>query len=202
VVAKINTIPEYFDAVEGNFKHIFDKYFLEKNKLNLLQIGAYSGRCSIWILSNINKTCTLTDIDTWAGSTSKDGHLDNHTQDFSEVERLYDSRVSNFTNVKKYQGTSDEYFKSIIDEKEIFDFVYIDGSHKHDDVYNDAINAYKHLKTGGIIAFDDYFWEINKERHLIPHFAIKKFISEHDLEILIDENSIFSKWEQLWVLKK
>lgn len=197
----MTNIVEYFDTVSKNFEYVFNKYFLNKDNLNLLQIGAYSGRSSEWMLNKINNTCILTDVDTWLGSGSQDGHLDNHQKDFSPIENLHNSRTSGFSNFIKFKGTSDEYFEAILDSEIMFDFVYVDGSHKHDDVYNDAVNSYKHLKKGGIIAFDDYFWNIEENKSLIPHFAIKKFISEHDFKILIDENSSYSVWKQLWAIK-
>jgi hypothetical protein len=119
----------------------------------------------------------------------------------SDVEKIYDSRIKNFDNVIKFKGTSDSYFELIKDQGQIFDFIYVDGSHKRDDVYNDSINSYKHLKVGGIIAFDDYYWNIDKPQEYIPHFAIKRFISEHKLKILIDENNKYSDWNQLWAMK-
>jgi len=194
-------VPEYFDAVVDNFENIFNNYFINKDDMKFLQIGGYSGRSSEWILKNVKKTCTLIDIDTWNGSPSEEGHVDNYKQDFSDVEKIYDSRIKNFDNVIKFKGTSDSYFESIKDQGQIFDFIYVDGSHKRDDVYNDSINSYRHLKVGGIIAFDDYYWNIDKPQEYIPHFAIKRFISEHKLKILIDENNKYSDWSQLWAMK-
>lgn len=196
-----NNVPEYFDPIIPNFKHVFDNYFKEKDDLVMLQVGAYSGKSSEWILKNIKESCVLIDIDTWLGSPSEEGHIDNYQQNFDDVEKKYDFRMKNFKNVKKFKGTSDDYFKSIEDQKEIFDFIYVDGSHKRDDVYKDAINSYKHLKIGGVIAFDDYYWNIDQDESLIPHHAIKKFISEHKLNIIIDENSNYSNWKQLWAVK-
>ena len=194
-------IPEYFEGLVSNFEYVFKKYLTKKNNLNMLHIGAYTGRCSEWILNNVDGNYKLVDIDTWIGSKKEDGHLDNNEQDFKEVEKIYDTRMSNFNNVIKFKGTSSSYFESIKDKKEIFDFIYVDGSHKRDDVYNDAINSYRHLKKGGIIAFDDYYWNIDEDESLIPHYAIKKFINEHDLKIIINENSTHCNWIQLWAIK-
>ena len=196
-----NKYPEYFDGVVNNFEYVFNKYLTNKNSLSMLQIGAYTGRSSEWMLNTVNKTCKLVDIDTWEGSKEEYKHLDNHKQDFKNIENIYDARMSNFSNVVKFKGTSDSYFESIKNQEEVFDFIYVDGSHKHNDVYNDAINSYRHLKKGGIIAFDDYYWNIDNDKSLIPHYAIKKFINEHDLEIIIDENSTHVEWKQLWAIK-
>jgi hypothetical protein len=39
-----------------------------------------------------------------------------------------------------------------------FDFIYIDGSHQAPDVLVDAVLAFKLLKVGGTLGFDDYLW--------------------------------------------
>ena len=38
------------------------------------------------------------------------------------------------------------------------DFIYIDGSHQAADVLSDAVLAFKLLKVGGHLVFDDYIW--------------------------------------------
>lgn len=39
----------------------------------MLQIGAYSGKSSEWMLIKVDTTCVLTDVNTWIGSSKKDG---------------------------------------------------------------------------------------------------------------------------------
>jgi predicted O-methyltransferase YrrM len=39
-----------------------------------------------------------------------------------------------------------------------FDFVYIDGNHNPANVLEDAVLAFRKLKSGGILIFDDYDW--------------------------------------------
>jgi predicted O-methyltransferase YrrM len=56
-----------------------------------------------------------------------------------------------------------------------FNFIYIDGSHKCLDVYFDAMIAWKLLKIGGIMAFDDYLF--NKGDILnTPYDAVNYFL--------------------------
>lgn len=184
-----------------HFSFIFNTHFSDRTDLTMLQIGAHAGKASKWMLNQIDQTSTLVDVDTWIGSLSSDGHLDGHDPNVP-WEYVFDRAVDGFKNSVKFKGTSDEYFESIKDLGQIFDFVYVDGSHKAKDVYNDAINSYKHLKSGGIIAFDDYMWNIDADPDLIPHYAINQFLSEHDVIVLINENSGLSDWPQIWVMKK
>ncbi len=39
-----------------------------------------------------------------------------------------------------------------------FDLIYIDGDHRPDSVYIDAINSFELCKSNGFILFDDYDW--------------------------------------------
>jgi len=74
-----------------------------------------------------------------------------------DVERVYDSRIAFRPNVIKYKMDSKEFLRSI--EEPTFDFIYIDGDHTAEGVLQDAVLAWRLLKAGGIMAFDDYLWE-------------------------------------------
>jgi len=39
------------------------------------------------------------------------------------------------------------------------DWVYIDGNHSREAVFNDLMLSWEKTKTGGCIAGDDYFWK-------------------------------------------
>jgi predicted O-methyltransferase YrrM len=74
------------------------------------------------------------------------------------VESLYDSKTAlgkADRKIVKYKGTSDNFFKN---NREMYDFIYIDGDHTSYGVLKDAVAAYECLNVGGIIAFDDYQW--------------------------------------------
>ncbi len=43
-------------------------------------------------------------------------------------------------------------------ENEFFDIIYIDGNHEPEFVLEDAVFAFRKLKQGGIMIFDDYGW--------------------------------------------
>jgi predicted O-methyltransferase YrrM len=62
----------------------------------------------------------------------------------------------------KYKCTSTQYLgsklASCVDNKNLFDFIYIDGSHIAKDVLTDACMAWPLLKPKGLMVFDDYLW--------------------------------------------
>lgn len=156
-----------------------------------LQIGAYCGDASEWLLTNLltDRFSWLVDVDTWAGS-KEIGHL---SIDFSEVEQFYDQRMRRFHNVGRFKGTSDDYFKG---NPSPFDFIYIDGAHNAEQVLRDAIHADEHLKVGGMIAFDDYcWWEYGNERD-VPGPAIDSFLRCYEKRY-----EVLEKDAQVWVRK-
>ena len=102
--------------------------------------------------------------------------------------------MSKFSNVKKYNGTSFSYLTTCNLE---FDFIYIDGDHTSNGVYEDAILSFPLLKQGGIMAFDDYLWKHDsKNPELEPKMGIDKFLKDNEKEVKVIVNGY-----QIWIEK-
>lgn len=143
-----------------------------KPNLRCLQIGAFAGDSTMWLMNNVltESNSTLTDVDTWEGG----GVAATDSMDFSDVEKVYNSRTSSFMSedrLKKFKGTSIEFFRQTSTEQ-AFDFIYIDGDHTAFGVINDATSSYLHLKIGGMLAFDDYTWGPDLPRTQTPGPAV------------------------------
>lgn len=143
--------------------------------LRFLQIGAFTGDASVWLLDNIlGGDGVLIDVDTWQGS-DEPAH---HAMDFAHVERVYDRRTAEAQRADrlfKWKVSSETFFArfgAAHDPDGAFDFIYIDGDHTAYGVLNDAVNAYRVLKVGGLLAFDDYLWHSGKGIHHDPGLAI------------------------------
>jgi predicted O-methyltransferase YrrM len=139
----------------------------------MLQVGAYTGDASIWLVENIMKhpESVLIDVDTWEGSDEPS----HHGMDWGTVEQVYDMKTYQARQerkVIKFKGTSDNFFKS---NQEMYDFIYIDGDHTAYGVIKDAVSAYECLNVGGIIAFDDYQWSASLGITKEPRLAIDAF---------------------------
>jgi predicted O-methyltransferase YrrM len=107
---------------------------------------------------------------------------------------MYDEKMSQFPNSIKIKKDSKEYLSSSNAE---FDFIYIDGDHSAEGVYNDAILSFPLLKSGGILAFDDYLWEHpSRDVDLKPLNGIDKFLKNNELRI-----KILQKGYQVWIEK-
>jgi predicted O-methyltransferase YrrM len=191
-------VPIYFNFGlyhHRNFIQIFEELNYFKNKeIKILHLGAYTGHGTRWMLERVRGSCI--DVDTWAGSTVSDGHVDNHQEFYdSRVEELYDEQTAGL-NTSKFKGTTADFFKK---NKETFDFIYIDASHKKSDVADDLLESFNILNVDGIIACDDYLWNLEDltiSRDLIPYEAINEFVNSHKDKIEILANNY-----QLWFKK-
>lgn len=172
----MNEFPNWFST--GVAVMLFDHFLAEyKGKpAKVLQVGAYTGDASRWLLDNVltHEDSSLTDVDTWEGSNEQ-AH---HRLSWNSVESYYDSRFPEELasgKLRKIKSTSAEYFANYDD---MYDFIYVDGDHTAPGVLADGIDAYDCLKVGGILAFDDYQWNPDGlPAHLTPAPAIDALAS-------------------------
>jgi predicted O-methyltransferase YrrM len=184
------TYPNWFQQVGAD--QAFARHLLSlPAEPTILQIGAFTGDASVWILGNLPHA-TLLDVDTWGGSEGEQEHSE---FDWADVEATYDKRVHGAYGswrAYKYKMTSDEFFEQ--DDVPMFDFIYIDGAHTFSQVLKDANNAASHIAPGGIIAFDDYTWGLSLPPSQRPHDAINAFLAQYD-----GKYTLLEKGLQVWV---
>jgi len=185
--------PNYFNNVLDNFdgNHM---QFETNLGLRFLQIGVYTGDASLHLLqkySNLDDFI-LTDVDTWAAGDS----YEMSELDFGEIERYYLDRTKQERELGRcisMKTTSDLFFAN---NKQKFNFIYIDGNHEVNQLLKDGLNAFECLEVGGILAFDDYLGATNKPPKDRPKFALDLYLSifTGKVEVVIDNY-------QLWVRK-
>jgi predicted O-methyltransferase YrrM len=153
-----------------------------KNKPNVrgLEIGSYEGRATCWLMDNIltHPTAKLYCIDTLEGSIE-------HQQDqvnMRKVKMNFLNNIAPFQNQNKIEfhpGYSQTVIRKNpkIFSNQLFDFIYIDGSHTAYDVLEDAVLCFRLLKTNGYMIFDDYEWRRYEEDHLNPKLAIDSWLN-------------------------
>jgi hypothetical protein len=168
---------------------IFPNWFLETNvdkifednlkdyagkRLDFLQIGAFTGDASLWLLENIltHQDSTLTDVDPWAGDPGLKGF------DWWDAGVEYEKKLSSyFGKVIPKKMTSDEFFKK---NELMYDIIYIDGDHCADSVLRDAVHAFDSLKDNGLLIFDDYEFGYHQDAaRFCPKTAIDAFMTIH-----------------------
>lgn len=150
------------DWFETTARENFERAFLpatNRENLRYLQIGAFTGNASVWLLENVltHPTSVLVDVDTWDGGSSWEMEGFN----WDDIEALYDTRTRGWQsndNLVKIKLSSYQFFTNF-GAWAPYDFIYIDGAHDAVSVIEDAVMAYRVLKPGGLIAFDDYTWQ-------------------------------------------
>lgn len=125
--------------------------------LRALEVGSWEGRSTCWIIDHLltDSSARITCIDSFQGSVE---HTDLYSPELIEtVEERFDRnivRTGSPEKVRKLVGRSQHILRSLVPDS--FHLVYIDGSHIASDVLEDAILAWRLVKIGGIIVFDDY----------------------------------------------
>jgi predicted O-methyltransferase YrrM len=125
-----------------------------------LEIGSYEGMSACWLLGRARAKDLLC-VDTWQGSDEE--HFEHVNME--QVHARFQVNIAQCIKapgavVRAWQMTSAEAMKKLLDDGQgnTFDFIYIDGSHIAADVLSDACYAFRLLKPGGWIYFDDYNW--------------------------------------------
>jgi hypothetical protein len=155
---------------------IFDLSPPESMKANLkaLEIGSFEGLSASFLFWKFPYS-KLTCVDTWAGTTE---HLPGQSVEkvFTSVESIFLKNTAAFrNNIRIFKGKSIAYFAECSSD-EMFDFVYVDGSHHSDDVMIDALKSFNHLRKGGVLVFDDYLWNELEPQNDNPGMAINSFL--------------------------
>ncbi len=185
--------PNWFDGSEA--KSNFDRFLTPmagQPHLTFLQVGVYTGDATVWLMENVltHKTCMLYDVDTWEGSDE----IAHKTIHFKDVFDFYKQRTKKYLNVIPSKQKSLTYLRY---DNRKYDFIYIDADHTAIGVLLDAELSWDLLKSGGILAFDDYQWSEGKGDALRPMPGINSFIDRHRQELDI----LHVGW-QFWVKKK
>lgn len=186
--------PNWFaQTAQPNFENFLIPLAGQRN-LTFLQLGAYTGDASVWLLKNVltHPYTMLLDVDTWEGSDEEEHKKIN----FSEVEQIYTSKVKPF---KQGLYNSPVAFKSrTIDflfqnRNTLFDFVYVDADHTTVGVLLDAELSWPLIGSGGILAFDDYTWGEHLPPHKRPKLGIDLFLERHlgEYEVLVVNTQVW-----------
>lgn len=175
------------DWSSGNFVHwarILDMFRDRETKV--LEIGSWEGRSAIFFLELLPKS-RLTCIDTFAGGPEYSG-LDDAVV---SIEARFDANLAPYGDrVRKMKSRSVPVLDQLTQQNELFDVVYIDGSHARDDVLLDSLLAWRLLAPHGVCMWDDYTWglpDVPSARR--PQHAIDAFLDLHSDELQIIETS-------------
>ena len=170
---------DWFSGREKQFRRHLQG--LAGRPCKLLEIGCHEGRATCWLLQNVatHPASSVTGIDVVL-------------------------QPSFHANVRAAGGESKVTFVQALSRVALrqlavddYDFIYVDGNHTSVDVLEDAVLAFRLLKVGGILAFDDYKWDDSRFRaHGLPRSAIDAFLKVYARKI-----EVLSKGFQVWLRK-
>lgn len=190
------TYPNWFKQIA---QHNFEQFLLPlagKDDLKFLQLGVFTGDASVWMAQNIltGKGSYLTDVDTWEGA---DNEPIQEAMDFDDVYVTYSNKVKDLP-VTPVTMRSDEYILRVRGVfLEAYDFIYVDAHHTSASALLDCELSWPLLKSGGILAIDDYEWQHPDgiEIHA-PKLGIHMFLDRHT-----GEYTELARNSQVWIRK-
>lgn len=150
-------------------------YLLSIDRPKMLEIGAFEGRSSIWLLENI-PTLLLTVIDPWDFTANASDETFN---------RFVSNALPYSDRVEIIRGKS-ELAKTLPSCQ--FDAIYIDGEHTSAAVLHDAVIGYELLKVDGLLIFDDYLGGDKSIMYPKPaiDFFQAAYTAVHKVELISD----------------
>lgn len=179
---------------QDDFHHGWNRPFIENTKGIkadfALEIGAFEGLTSRYICDNIlNPGGRMIAVDPLT-----DEYLPGHEENF-RFKGQYDRFIRNTRNypIELLRMKSQEAFEQpgFMDYR--FDFIYVDGDHSEEAVFQDARKSLKLCKPGGYILFDDYEWREETKRGIdrfLDRYKQRFKIIHKNYQVLIRTNPI------------
>ena len=188
--------PNWFAQIA---QHNFERFLLPeagKPDYEALQLGCFTGDASVWLLENIltGQGSHLDDVDTWEGAPNEPIQ---EQMDFDDVWKTYESKVSKYGDkVFSWKMTTQKFLLGHHSDGDC-DFIYVDAHHTSASAFLDSELSWPLLKSGGILAIDDYEWQHpdGVEIHA-PKLGIHMFLDRH-----AGEYEELVRNQQVWIRK-
>lgn len=167
---------------EDWFSHnieVWSRLFAAHRPKYVLEIGSHEGRSAVWMMEIMSQIDggTVVCVDTWEDENVRERFLHN----INVATKLFPR-----TSPQIFKWKSSSILAAMRQNGELYDLIYVDGSHKASDVLSDAVDAFHLCKSGGIIIFDDYVGGLGGDILDMPKMAIDSFINcfSRDVEML------------------
>lgn len=149
----------------------------------VLEIGAYEGKTSRYICENMllpgGKLIVVDPLQDEYIVENVTEEAKKLNSEFTFFKGQYQRFMDNTYNLPIWL-CRETFAKAIPNIDRIkFDFIYIDGDHRAEAVYFDAVNSFKLLKEGAYILFDDYLWGTTDVKA-----GVDRFVTEYGNQII------------------
>jgi cephalosporin hydroxylase len=149
-------------------KSNWDSFIPRIRPKTILEIGSFEGASVCYLIDMLgtNSDLEVHCVDSWEGGVEHqkggEAEVDMVAAEarFHHNVKLAIGNAKNLVDLHIHKGRSDECLAQLVamGKSNFFDFIYIDGSHQAPDVLCDAVLAFRLLKVGGHMAFDDYLY--------------------------------------------
>ena len=168
---------KWFD--NSRIKKEIQKHIPSGNINKILEIGSFEGQSSVFFADKLleNDKSFLVCIDPFFDSGTVDGITTLFVnQDVKNRFLTNISKSKNSNKITHHCMTSDNFF---LENKETFNFIYVDGCHNPEYVKRDVNNAFKILEKNGVLWMDDYLYGNRKEHKGTPKDVIDYFLEKN-----------------------
>jgi predicted O-methyltransferase YrrM len=189
-------------------KSVWSELFRQVVPSRILEIGSFEGASACFMIREVCsvRPLELHCVDTWMGGREHqpDGDSPSNMNDV-ESRFFYNidiaARGLRFpAEVQVHKDRSDVVLPRLIGDlgSGYFDVIYIDGSHQAPDVIFDAVAAFKLLRVGGVLIFDDYLWpgDPAMDMRRAPKLAIDAFTTIFSEKIRIISAPLYQIYVQ------
>ena len=170
------------------------------NDLNTLEIGVAAGDYSRLMLDTLSiKSHTL--LDPWLNEGDetrsqwfKENNDANKSYEFV-VDRIKDDPV-----IINREFSHEFLIRTLKESNQPYDLIYVDGDHHAEAVYLDLVLSWEILKSGGILAGDDYNWQSSTTGKYEVKMGVIKFEQTYGVKFNIvkgDNGGL----DQFWLKK-
>jgi len=185
-------VPGWINGAEHIYAEAVDKAFTDDGA-HFVEIGVLYGQSATHmaqLIKDSGKDIKFDAIDIFWGIEHGIKNYLNQNQPYQFLEYLEQPRFENWTIMQKinfpitYLGlsdyvnfiTCDERYAHRLYDDDSLDFVWIDADHGADIVYNDLVNFWPKMRSGGAIGGDDiYYEEVAND--------VIKFTKEYQLDV-------------------
>ncbi len=185
-------------------KTTWDQLIPQIKPSKVLEIGSYEGASACYLIQKLaaNAPLDMHCVDIWSNADGSTGVGPVEAR-FQHNTKLAVASAAHPVALSVHKGPSSlELAKLLVAGREgYFDFIYIDGSHQAPEVLCDAVLAFRLLRVGGVMVFDDYLWSENlpygKDPVRSPKLAVDAFTNIYVRKI----NILTAPLYQLYVQK-
>ena len=157
----------------------------DDDTIKVLEIGTYTGISLINIVKLIPNSMGY-GVDLWSSYNENNllSSMDNLQIESSFHKNVKIERMEG--RVFGIKGDSSKVLMDMVVKNNMHDFIYVDGSHLMLDCYLDLTLSWKILNKGGILAIDDYTYNIDSSDKLVSPFeAVNHFLKKYENEYIL-----------------